>query len=272
MADDQKRSQQELVREAIRLAQERTTPDMSPEEKDMLLELAMMQLLEERIALPYFGRVGRFVAGDRDRSTGRYLMHKDPRLPAMPEKPTLIDFFKHRILLRGGSGNHLLQSANLARKKGLPDKLVIACLLHDLAVSVYLRTDHGYHSAQLIEPYVDEETAWAVRYHQALRFYADESVGYEYPEMYLRAFGENYVPQPYIQQAYAYARSHKWYMSARLVTLNDLYAFDPNVVLDIEEFTDVIGRAFKQPEEGLGFDNSPVAHMWRSIIWPNNFL
>jgi hypothetical protein len=25
-------------------------------------------------------------------------------------------------------------------------------------------------------------------------------------------------------------------------------------------------------EEGLGFDGSPVAHMWRSIIWPNNFL
>ena len=25
-------------------------------------------------------------------------------------------------------------------------------------------------------------------------------------------------------------------------------------------------------EEGLGFDGSPVAHMWRSMIWPNNFL
>ena len=25
-------------------------------------------------------------------------------------------------------------------------------------------------------------------------------------------------------------------------------------------------------EEGLGFDGSPVAHMWRTMIWPNNFL
>jgi diaminopimelate decarboxylase len=36
--------------------------------------------------------------------------------------------------------------------------------------------------------------------------------------------------------------------------------------------TQVIGRAFRQPEEGLGFDASPPAHMWRSMIWPNNFL
>jgi hypothetical protein len=31
---------------------------------------------------------------------------------------------------------------------------------------------------------------------------------------------------------------------------------------------DIIGRHFKQPNEGLGFDNSPVAHMWSSIARP----
>ncbi|MDX2223329.1 MAG: hypothetical protein SFV21_11295, partial [Rhodospirillaceae bacterium] len=61
-------------------------------------------------------------------------------------------------------------------------------------------------------------------------------------------------------------------MSARLITVNDLYAFDPTVRVALDQFTDVIGRHFKQPKEGLGFDASPVAHMWRSIIWPNNFL
>ena len=30
------------------------------------------------------------------------------------------------------------------------------------------------------------------------------------------------------------------------------------------------GRNFRQPWEGLGFDGSPVAHMWRTVIWPNN--
>ena len=39
-----------------------------------------------------------------------------------------------------------------------------------------------------------------------------------------------------------------------------------------EEFEDIVGRHFRQPEAGLGFDGSPVAHMWRTMIWPNNFL
>jgi len=43
-------------------------------------------------------------------------------------------------------------------------------------------------------------------------------------------------------------------------------------VVELEEFTDVIGRNFRQPEEGLGFDNSPVAHMWRAMIRPAKYL
>lgn len=61
-------------------------------------------------------------------------------------------------------------------------------------------------------------------------------------------------------------------MTSRLITLNDLYSFEEGVVVDIDDFTDIIGRNFKQPKEGLGFDGSPTAHMWRSMIWPNNFL
>jgi hypothetical protein len=64
-------------------------------------------------------------------------------------------------------------------------------------------------------------------------------------------------------------RDHKWYMGPRMVTVNDLYAFDPNVNPSLDEFTDLIGRQFKQPKEGLGYDNSPVAHMWRSIARPD---
>lgn len=261
-----------LVQEALQIVADKATADMSAFEKDELLELTMMRLLDRNVAMPYFARVGVQGAGVVNRSPGRYLMHEEPRLPKMPDRPTLIDFFKYRILLKDGGGNHLLQSAALARKNGLPDKLVLACLLHDIAVTCYIRTDHGYHGAQLIEPYVDEETAFAVRYHQALRFYPDDSVGYEYPDLYRRAMGEDYTPPDYIRRAYDYARNHRWYMSARLVTANDLYAFDPNVRVDIDDFTDIIGRTFKQPAEGLGFDDSPVAHMWRSIIWPNNFL
>jgi hypothetical protein len=61
-------------------------------------------------------------------------------------------------------------------------------------------------------------------------------------------------------------------MSARKITINDLYSFEKDVEVELEDFTDIIGRNFKQPKEGLGFDGSPTAHMWRSFIWPNNYL
>jgi hypothetical protein len=44
------------------------------------------------------------------------------------------------------------------------------------------------------------------------------------------------------------------------------------VKVTLDPFVDVLGRHFKQPKEGLGFDASPVAHMWRSLIYPDNPL
>jgi hypothetical protein len=202
---------------------------------------------------------------------GQYLLQgPDPRLPAMPEKPTILDFFNLRF--RQGGIQHLLQSANLAKKNGLPEKIITACMLHDIGVVGFIQADHGYWGAQLLEPYVDEEITWAIRMHQALRFYPDESVGYTYPEQYVRNFGPDYKPEPYIEAAYKAALKHKWYMTSRFITVNDLYSFDPNVEVHLEDFVDILGRNFRQPEEGLGFDNSPSAHMWRTLMWPTRFL
>ncbi len=218
-----------------------------------------------------------FTSGERDPrqpvprppDDGRlYMMGHDRRLPMMPDRPTFFDFFR----LRFGPSMHLLQSARLAMKNGVSEKVVLACLLHDIAIAGFIRADHGYWSAQLLEPYVDEEVAWGIRYHQALRFFPDESVGYKYPELYLKLFGADYVPEPHIQEAHRYARDHKWYMTSRLITVNDLYSFDPSVKVELEEFTDVVGRNFRQPKEGLGFDQSPAAHMWRTINWPTRYL
>jgi hypothetical protein len=198
----------------------------------------------------------------------RFLMGADPRLPKMPDKPTLIDFFK----LRFASTAHLLQSATHALKAGLDEKTILACLLHDIGVVSFIRCDHGYWGAQLIEPYVDEEVSWAVRVHQALRFFPDESVGYKYPDMYVKYFGADYRPEPYIVAEYERARKHKWYMTARQICVNDISSFDPNAKVDLDDFVDIIGRNFKQPKEGLGLDASPSAHMWRTIMWPTRFL
>jgi hypothetical protein len=202
--------------------------------------------------------------------TGKQLlMGEDPRLPQMPEKPTLVDFFRCRF---APTQQHLLQSARLAKKNGLPEKMVLACLLHDVAVVGFIRADHGYWGAQLIEPYVDEEVSWAIRMHQCMRFFPDESVGYAYPENYVRMFGVDYQLDPYIVAEYERARQHRWYMSGRMICVNDLYSFDPDVIVELGEFEDIIGRHFRQPEEGLGNDNTSSSHMWRTLRRPCNAL
>ena len=200
------------------------------------------------------------------------LMGEDPRLPAMPDAPTLTDFFKCRFAKAWPYQQHLLQSANLAQENGLPEKMVLGCLLHDIAVAGFIRSDHGYWGAQMIEPYVDEEVSWAVRMHQCMRFFADEAAGYPYPQMYTEMFGEKFQVAPYIAEEYKRARNHRWYMSGRMICVNDLYAFDDKVVIELEQFTDVIGRHFKQPAEGLGNDNTPASHIWRTIRRPCNAL
>jgi hypothetical protein len=219
-----------------------------------------------------------YVSGDRDPTApmpppqpakGQYfLMGHDKRLSRMPEKPTLLDFFKQRFF----PATHVLQSARLAKLAGHPEKIVLACLLHDIAIMGFIRCDHGYWAEQMVAPYVDEEISWAIRAHQVLRFFPDPAAGYEYPEQYIRLFGEGYRPEPYIHRAYEEMRKHKWYMTARLITVNDIYSFDPNVKPVLEDFTDIIGRNFRQPADGLGFDNSPAAHIWRTINWPTRFL
>jgi len=198
------------------------------------------------------------------------MMGDNPALPKMPAAPTLADFFEYRI--DGITKRHLLSSATRALADGQDEKTIMACLLHDISNACLIRADHGYWGAQMIAPYVDEEIAWAVEKHQALRYFADPSVGYDYPAHYDRFFGPDYEPPEYIRAEATAAQNHRWYMSARIVTLYDVYLFEDETCPPIEPLLDIIGRNFRQPEAGLGFDGSPTAHMWRTMIWPNNFL
>ena len=250
---------------------------MSPSERVDALEEEMHRELNVRVAKSVLYTLGEQDPSRPDRGpvpsgssdpAALALQGDDPRLQKMPAKPTLVDFFTYRW----GFNSHLLQSATQALKAGCDEKTILACLLHDVGVVGFIRSDHGYWGAQLVEPYVEEEVSWAIRAHQVLRFYPDESVGYTYPEMYIRLFGEDFEPEDYIKEEYNRIKDHKWYMTGRLITMNDIYSFDPNAKVNIEDFYDIIGRNFKQPEEGLGFDNSPVAHMWRTLIWPTRFL
>jgi hypothetical protein len=187
------------------------------------------------------------------------------RLPPLPAAPTLVDFFALRL---PHTARHCLQSANKALLRGADEEVVLACLLHDIVQEI-MCTDHGCWGAQLVEPYVSERVAFAIKYHQPLRFFADEAAGYVYPAIYLRLYGVDYVPDERLQETYRLARNHRWYDAAREVTVNDLYAFDPDIEVTIDTFLDIIGRHFKQPPEGLGNDSSSVAHMWRTIANPD---
>ena len=248
------------------------TATLSMDERADALEHKMIHDLE-RVPL----RSVLFTSGDKDPTgpfqdplpAGKHVVQgPDPRLHPMPAKPTLLDFFKYRF----GPSNHLLQSATHALKGGHNEKVILACLLHDIGVIGFIRSDHGYWGSQLIAPYVDEEVSWAIRAHQSLRFFPDESVGYAYPEMYVRLFGEGFEPEPYIKRDYEKARKHKWYMTARMICVNDIYAFDPNAHPVMDDFVDIIGRNFRQPEEGLGWDDTPSSHMWRTIMMPTRAL
>jgi hypothetical protein len=172
----------------------------------------------------------------------------------------------------GKAAARRLSRPRIGRSDNRARKDVAACLLHDIAIAGLLSADHGYWGAQMVAPYVDEEVCWAIEKHEALRYFPDESVGYTYPEAYINYFGPDYSPPDYTRREHEAARRHRWYMTSRLITINDIYSFDPDVVVDFDEFEDVVGRNFRHPPEGLGFDGSPVAHMWRTMIWPNNFL
>ena len=193
---------------------------------------------------------------------------KLPLLQKMPARPTIPDFFELRFMQ---PRDHCLQSATLALKNGVDEEVILACLLHDTVLSL-IRSDHGWWGAQMYEPYVSPKVTFAIRHHATLRFFPDHDAGYEYPELYRTMFGSDYVPPPHQQAEYQWVRKHRWYMAPRLVTVNDLYSFEPGVKVTVDEFEDVIGRHFKQPKEGLGLDGSPVAHIWRSAANPDSPL
>lgn len=218
------------------------------------------------------GRQGRWPV----KSLTSYTAKEAETFVALPKAPHLIDFLRHRFLL----AQHLFYSARWAMQQGLPEPVVIATLCHDMGQSI-ARPDHAYWSAMLVRPYVSDEVAWTIEAHQSLRFYPDESCGYRgAPAFYKQYFGADAKPDPYIEDQYTHARRHKWYMNARLVTMADqetpepkeLYVDSPHEQLDPAIFTDLIGRNFKMPKEGLGFDNSSVAHMWRTLIFPTRML
>src|SRR3989440_925749 len=208
------------------------------------------------LGTPARGHQGALLAEARHEDT-LFMMGDNPALPKLPERPTLRDFY----LLRFDPipRTHLLQSARVARENGLGEKVIMACLLHDIAIAGLLSANHGYWGAQLVAPYVDDEVAWAIEKHEALRYYPDEAAGYSYPEAYIDYFGPDYRPPEYLRREAAAARQHRWYMTSRRATINDNYSFNPDVTVEFGDFGAIVGRDFRQPCEERSLARSPVA-------------
>ena len=85
-----------------------------------------------------------------------------------------------------------------------------------------------------------------------MRFYPDEAAGYAYPALYRTLFGEDYKPEPYIENAYRMLKDHEWYDLPRAVTVNDLYAFDPGSHVSMDPFVNIVGRHSRSPKKVWG--------------------
>jgi hypothetical protein len=55
----------------------------------------------------------------------------------------LLDYFTYHAK----GINHLLQSATHALKASMPEKTILASLLHDIANAIFIKSDHGYWGA-----------------------------------------------------------------------------------------------------------------------------
>src|SRR6266498_3092293 len=86
------------------------TPGMTPSEKADALEERQLGQLNRRVAKSVLFTSGELdptqPAPPPDDPNQLVLMGDDPRLPKMPPRPTLLDFFKYRL---SPSQNHLLQ-------------------------------------------------------------------------------------------------------------------------------------------------------------------
>jgi hypothetical protein len=74
-----------------------------------------------------------------------FMMGDNPALPRMPARPRLLDFFECRMT--DLTFRHLLTSAKRAMQAGQDEKIIMACLLHDISNACLIRSDDGYWGA-----------------------------------------------------------------------------------------------------------------------------
>ena len=152
------------------------------------------------------------------------------KLTPMPKNPS-IKFLRAALCARQSRA----AERDARDEDRMSEEIILACLLRDCVLS--LMADHGWWGAQLFEPTFPESrrSRFAITDAALLRRLGRRlRISDQY-----RIFGKDYAAAA--SKPPTVAEEPQVVHGPRLVTVNDLYAFDPKPSV-IRPFTDIIGR------------------------------
>ena len=125
---------------------------------------------------------------------------------------------------------HGLQTATRAQRDGASEELIVAALCHDIGKSISI-DNHAAISAEILRPYVSEDTYQIVRCHQEFQ-----------GRHYYKVFGKD-------PDARWNFRHKRWYRQAcQFADYWDQNSFDPDYeTLPLSYFEPMIERVFARP-------------------------
>ncbi len=125
---------------------------------------------------------------------------------------------------------HSRQSATRALRNGEPTEFVVAALLHDVG-DVVAPENHSAVAADILAPYVSEETSWVIRHHGLFQgYYYFGHLGGD------RDARERYAASPHYERCIDFCASY------------DQNCFDPDHDdLPLEDFVPLVEEIFARP-------------------------
>lgn len=129
---------------------------------------------------------------------------------------------------------HSLQTATRASRAGASEELVVAALCHDIGKVISI-VNHSGISAEILKPYVSQETYEIVRTHTEFQARYYNKLAGKDPDLY-----RQYADQPWYDLARRF--SDEW----------DQASFDPEYdTFPLEYFDPMIDRVFALPQQSV---------------------
>ena len=157
-----------------------------------------------------------------------------PHILDMPNR--IIKMLYELQFIKGGFAvnqlEHCLQTATRAYRAGEADKMVLLCLIHDIGKVVSV-LGHGEIAAEIVKPYVSEDTYDILRTHQD--FQGKHYYHYQNKSTELRV---NYKYEVWYDKCVKFTDDY------------DQISFDPNYDNEpLETFLPLLERTFKIPKK-----------------------